>query len=245
MMLARSAALCGLALVLNAAVFGSFGARAQTSPHVSAPNAISAPGTKTVGIPSAHVYAPALFVLNAKGAELSGRTLTLSGVAPTAILFASHPSRQTGYADLAALLNLWARGGSFAKVPPNATISAFRRDGSDVSDAVVVLKTARLSAGKLTFTVDRLEGDLAGADGKLADGPASLFIDTIWFGAGGGDGVHYLGTSPTTGGTSPNVGARQNYGDGRWPNPSPNYREPPPQRYDPSGLNVPPELRTR
>ena len=41
-------------------------------------------------------------------------------------------------------------------------------------DAVVVLKSPRLEGDKLTFDVDVLEGDLAGADG-----PASVFIDII------------------------------------------------------------------
>jgi hypothetical protein len=46
-------------------------------------------------------------------------------------------------------------------------------DGSTVSDAVVVLKAPKLEGEQLTFNVQVLEGDLAGADG-----PASLFIDT-------------------------------------------------------------------
>jgi len=39
---------------------------------------------------------------------------------------------------------------------------------------VVVLKNPKLEGDRLTFDVDVLEGDLAGADG-----PASLFIDII------------------------------------------------------------------
>ena len=45
-------------------------------------------------------------------------------------------------------------------------------DGSTVRDAVVVLKTPKLEGERLTFDVQVLEGDLAGADGA-----ASLFID--------------------------------------------------------------------
>ncbi len=44
---------------------------------------------------------------------------------------------------------------------------------------MVVLKAAKLEGEKLTFDVAVLEGSL----GK-ADGPASVFIDTIWFGVG-------------------------------------------------------------
>jgi hypothetical protein len=55
-----------------------------------------------------------------------------------------------------------------------ATISGFKKDGSTVVDAVVVLKSPKLEGGNLTFDVDVLEGSLAGADG-----PASVFIDII------------------------------------------------------------------
>jgi hypothetical protein len=63
---------------------------------------------------------------------------------------------------------------SFAKDPPNATVSALSKDGSSVRDAVVVLKSPKMQGDKLTFDVQVLEGDLAGADG-----PASVFIDTL------------------------------------------------------------------
>jgi hypothetical protein len=44
----------------------------------------------------------------------------------------------------------------------------------DVRDAVVVLKAPKLEGDTLTFDVDVLEGDLAGADGA-----AAVFIDII------------------------------------------------------------------
>ena len=69
----------------------------------------------------------------------------------------------------------WGSGDdSFAKNPPNATLSVFSKDGSGVRDAVVVLKTPKLEGDRLTFDVQVLEGDLAGADG-----PVSVFIDII------------------------------------------------------------------
>jgi hypothetical protein len=49
----------------------------------------------------------------------------------------------------------------------------FGKDGS-VKDAVVVLKSPKLDGDKLSFNVQVLEGDLAGADGG-----AALFIDII------------------------------------------------------------------
>jgi hypothetical protein len=69
------------------------------------------------------------------------------------------------------MADIWCTG-SFAKDPPNATVSVFHKDGGNVSDLVVTLKTARLEGEKLTFDVDVLEGSLG-----AADGPASVFID--------------------------------------------------------------------
>ena len=62
---------------------------------------------------------------------------------------------------------------SFGKDPPNATVSVLNKDGS-LKDVVVVLKSPKMDGDKLTFDVQVLEGDLAGADG-----PAAVFIDII------------------------------------------------------------------
>jgi hypothetical protein len=118
---------------------------------------------------------PSLIVLNARGASLQGQKLTLTGVAPNSIVFADRPVRSAGHVLTTHLLEEWATGSdSFAKDPPNATVSAFSKDGSTVHDAVVVLKTPSLNGDVLTFDVQVLEGDLAGADGA-----ASVFIDII------------------------------------------------------------------
>jgi hypothetical protein len=118
---------------------------------------------------------PSLIVLNARGASLQGEKLTLVGVTPNSIVFADRPVRSAGHVLTAHLLEEWGTGSdSFAKDPPNATVSAFSKDGSGVRDAVVVLKTPKLQGDQLTFDVQVLEGDLAGADG-----PASVFIDII------------------------------------------------------------------
>ena len=114
--------------------------------------------------------------------ETRGRELTISGIAPNSIVFADRPVRAAGYVLTADFIKQWDEGhDSFAKDPPNATISVMNRDGSAIEDAVVVLKAPKLDGDTLTFDITVLEGDLAGADG-----PASLFID--WFAARGGFG---------------------------------------------------------
>jgi hypothetical protein len=125
---------------------------------------------------------PSLAVLNSKGAILQGNKLTLNDVSPNSIVFADRPVRAAGHVLTSEFIKQWDVGNnSFAKDPPNATISVMSSDGTSVKDAVVVLKSPKLEGGELTFDVAVLEGDLADATG-----PASLFID--WFAARGGFG---------------------------------------------------------
>lgn len=160
------------ALIL-AGVSGSvFAQGATTAP-------LNAPEPKKIGVPSSLEGAkvePALIVINSSGATLADNKLTLTGVAPNAIIFADRPTRAAGHALTVHLLEEWgsAADASFAKDPPNATVSAFSKDGSLTKDAVVVLKSPNLQGDTLTFEVQVLEGDL-----KTADGPASVFIDII------------------------------------------------------------------
>jgi hypothetical protein len=163
-MLALTTALCNAGLVF-----------AQNAP---------ASAVKTIGATSApkSEVVPSLIVLNSRGATLQGEMLTLTGVTPNSIVFADRPVRAAGHAMTADIIAEWgaaspgaqtADNASFAKDPPNATVSVFNKDGS-VKDVVVVLKSPKLEGEKLTFNVQVLEGDISGADG-----PASVFIDII------------------------------------------------------------------
>lgn len=135
------------------------------------------PLQKTIGEARPQVV-PSLFVLNARGATLKGGKLTLIGVSPNSIVFADRPVRAAGHELTAHILEEWSPANpasdSFAKDPPNATVSVFMKAGSGIRDAVVVLKTPKVDGDQVTFDVDVLEGDLTGGDG-----PASIFIDII------------------------------------------------------------------
>ena len=132
------------------------------------------PLQKTIGAAKPEVV-PSLFVLNSRGANLQGGKLTLTGVSPNAIVFADRPVRSAGHDLTSRIVEDWGNGSdNFAKDPPNATVSAFQKDGSGVRDAVVVLKNPKLEGENLVFDVDVLEGDIKGADGA-----ASVFIDII------------------------------------------------------------------
>lgn len=118
---------------------------------------------------------PSLIVLNARNASLQGATLTLHDVSQNAIIFADRPSRLAGHALTTTLLEEWRNnGGSFAKDPPNATVSVLTDAAGSAKDAVVVLKSPKLDGDDLTFSVQVLEGGLTGANG-----PAAVFIDII------------------------------------------------------------------
>jgi len=146
-------------------------ARAQTAP----PAPPHVPLQKTIGVVSKPEVVPSLIVFNSRGATLQGNKLVLTGVSPNSIVFADRPVRAAGH-DLAShIIEDWGIGSNnFAKDPPNATVSAFSKDGSAIRDAVVVLKTPKLEGDRLTFDVDVLEGELTGADGA-----AAIFIDII------------------------------------------------------------------
>jgi hypothetical protein len=159
-----------LVLTIAGLLFAPGWASAQTAP-AAAPHV---PLQKVIGQARPEVV-PSLFVINSRGASLKDGKLVLIGVSPNSIVFADRPVRAAGHELTAHIIEEWGSGSdSFASNPPNATVSGFSKKGSDIRDAVVVLKSPKLDGDTLTFDVDVLEGDLAGADG-----PASVFIDII------------------------------------------------------------------
>ena len=162
----RPLAAATLAAMAVFALCGPAGAQTGSAP----------PPAKTIGRPQQPQIVPSMIVLNARGAKLEGQKLTLEGISPNAIIFADRPVRSAGHALTAHLLEEWSStsADSFAKTPPNATVSVFNKAKAGVTDAVVVLKSPKLEGERLTFDVDVLEGNLAGADGA-----ASVFMDII------------------------------------------------------------------
>ena len=189
-MIMKSGAGCTIvALLLWAAAPALAQTTSSTQQHMS-PQQQHMPLQKTIGQANPDIV-PSLIVMNARGANLQAGKLTLTGVAPNSIVFADRPVRAAGHSLTTNLLKEWSSGNgndeSFASDPPNATVSVFSTDGSKISDAVVVLKTAALEGDRLTFDVDVLEGELTGGDG-----PVALFIDRFGFGGfhGGFGGFH-------------------------------------------------------
>jgi hypothetical protein len=152
------------------------GAQTPAAPPVTAATPAAPQAPKTIGSPQQPQIVPSMIVLNARGARLEGQKLTLDGISPNAIVFADRPVRSAGHALTAHLLEEWSINSpdSFAKTPPNATVSVFNKAKAGVVDAVVVLKSPKLEGERLTFDVDVLEGDLTGGDGAV-----SVFMDII------------------------------------------------------------------
>jgi hypothetical protein len=97
-------------------------------------------------------------------------------IAPHSRRRAGRPLRAAGHARTTTLLEAWRPGDeiAFDKVPPNATVSVLDKARGELATAVVVLKSPRLDGDRLTFTIEKRDGDIAGANG-----PASVFIDVV------------------------------------------------------------------
>jgi hypothetical protein len=99
--------------------------------------------------------------------------LTLTGIAPTTLMFADRPQRVTGHVPSEEFLDSWGDGDdSFADDPPNAVLSTFSDD--EVNDVVVVLQEPALDGDRMSYKVEILDGEM-----PASGGPSSLFIDVI------------------------------------------------------------------
>lgn len=176
----------GLIAVVGGLALAATAALAQDStkkPHV--------PLSKAIGRVAPTGPVPSLAVINSDGAKIDGEKLILTGVSTNSIVFADRPVRAAGHVTTVQFIMQWDEGkDNFAIDPPNATVSVLGGDGSDVSDAVVTLKSPKLEGTTLTFDIAVLEGSLSGATG-----PAAVFIDHFGggFGGGGFRGVDFGG----------------------------------------------------
>jgi hypothetical protein len=156
----------GAVLACAAPLSNTWAQQVAPKPHV--------PLEKTIGQAYSTRPVPSLAVLNAAGAKLENGKLVLTGVSPNTIVFADRPTRAAGHETTRQFLQQWDEGNeSFAKDPPNATVSVLGASAGEVSDAVVVLKSPKLDGTTLSFDVSMLEG------GSLSGGPVAVFIDAF------------------------------------------------------------------
>ena len=115
----------------------------------------------------------ALFVQTAHSMAYDDGSLTLSGLAPTTLMFSDRPDRVTAHVKSREFVDSWTDGtDSFQSNPPNAVLSIFRTD--EVRDVVVVLMDPKLKDHELTYQVEILDGEMPDDGGEC-----SLFIDVI------------------------------------------------------------------
>jgi hypothetical protein len=114
-----------------------------------------------------------MFVQTARGMRSDGKTLTLEGVTPSTLYFSDRPQRVVGHMATDDFVDLWGEGdNSFEEDPPNAVL-AFLEPGDDApEDAVVVIQMPRLQDGRLSYSIQTLEGAV-----PAQAGPVTLFID--------------------------------------------------------------------
>ena len=114
-----------------------------------------------------------MFVQTAQSITSDGATLTLTGVTPSTLYFSDRPQRVVGHMATSDFVDLWDEGAnSFKDDPPNAVL-AFLQPGDDVpEDAVVVIREPRLEDGRLSYSIEALEGAV-----PAQAGPVTLFID--------------------------------------------------------------------
>jgi hypothetical protein len=171
-----------LAAAVAASAVGSntWAQQVAPKPHV--------PLEKTIGQAHSDRPVPSLAVLNATGAKLENGKLVLTGVSPTTIVFADRPTRAAGHEMTRQFLQQWDDGNdSFAKDPPNATISVLGANPGEVSDAVVTLQAPKLEGTTLSFDVSTLEG------GSISGGPVAVFIDAFAVRGPYGGGFAHVG----------------------------------------------------
>ena len=117
----------------------------------------------------------ALFVQSAMSMTYdkgSGK-LVLRGVSPATIVFSDRPKRLAGHMDTKEFVPFWSEGkDSFAKDPPNATLSIF--DDKALTQVVATLRNPVLAGDVLTYEVRVLQGEMPAKGGLV-----SVFIDII------------------------------------------------------------------
>lgn len=121
-----------------------------------------------------------LFVQNSTGMKYdpAAGTLRLQNVARSTLFFTDRPVRMAGhYHTRQEFLPLWSEGpDSFAKNPPNATLSMLEVGNPDLQNVVMKLRNPRMEGNDLLYDITVLEGKLP----RSAEGSV-LFIDVLGF----------------------------------------------------------------
>jgi hypothetical protein len=113
-----------------------------------------------------------LFIQTARKVQFDGKTLTLSGVDPSVVMFTDRPKRVAEAIPTVTFIKDWGAKGknSFVADPPNAGLTSIV-DGK-LQTATVELKQPSLNGTTLTFQARVLEGTP-----PTSGGTSTIFID--------------------------------------------------------------------
>ena len=136
------------------------------------------PVTAVAQTPGADQKVQLLFVQNGTGVTIEKNTLRLKNVGASTLFFTDRPVRIAGhYHTKGEFLKLWNEGpDSFAKDPPNATLSFIEPGRPQLLDVVINIRNPRMQGADLLYDFTMIEGTMP----KKA-GAAVLFIDVLGF----------------------------------------------------------------
>jgi hypothetical protein len=102
----------------------------------------------------------------------------MKNIARSTLFFTDRPVKMAGhYHTRDEFLKLWSEGpDSFAKNPPNATLSLLEVGKADLQNAVINLKNPRMQGKDLIYDITIIQGTV-----PQAAGDAVLFIDILGF----------------------------------------------------------------
>jgi len=147
-------------------------------PQAGFAQAPAKPAAKPAAVELSQQKIELLFVQNASGIQYDKAkgTLRMKNIGRSTLFFTDRPVRMAGhYHTRDEFLPAWSEGpDSFAKNPPNATLSILEVGKPDLQNVVINLKNPRMHGKDLIYDITIIEGTM-----PQAAGDAVLFIDIL------------------------------------------------------------------
>ncbi len=148
---------------------------------IAVPSVVLAQAQAAAAAPAASAQkVQLLFVQNSAGVSIDAAKgqLRLKNVSPSTLFFTDRPVRIAGhYHTREEFLKLWNEGpDSFARNPPNATLSMVEPGQADLQNVVVNIRNPRMQGNDLVYDFKLIEGTP-----PKVGGASVLFIDVLGF----------------------------------------------------------------
>jgi len=149
-----------------------------TLPQAGFAQAPAKPAAKPAAVELSQQKVELLFVQNATGIQYDKAkgTMRMKNIGRSTLFFTDRPVRMAGhYHTRDEFLPAWSEGpDSFAKNPPNATLSILEVGKADLQNVVINLKNPRMQGKDLIYDITIIEGTM-----PQSAGDAVLFIDIL------------------------------------------------------------------